>query len=194
MPGTRSSYITYTWVPDPVVFADSIFAVADAINDFGIPLMYAKERVQADIRQAFETETSPDGDKWKEWADSYKSYAEAYPNAGILRQSGELYQDATGDDAFTVSNDSVFYHAENIPERGIWHQEGRPGRKTKGGKPNPLPKRAFLGVSMVTQGMIFKAFDDWFEGVIRLYPDARRGGGLVQRHSKRDRLGRFTPR
>lgn len=192
----RGVHLTYTWEPDPVVFADSIFAVAEGLENTIIPMTYAKEQTQADIKSHFETETDPHGIKWDDWSENYEEYANDFPNIGILRQTDELYDAATDDEAFTVTEDTVFYHAENIPERGIWHQEGRPTRRTKGGAANPLPKREFLGVSVVAQGMIFKAFDDWFDNVIRLYPTSR--GRLGQKHARRAPAGsssggQFTP-
>jgi phage gpG-like protein len=180
-------HMTYTWVPDPVVFADRMFAVAEGLENTALPLLYAKEQTQADIRSRFETETDPSGKPWKEWSESYLPVAEAYPNEGILRRTDELMEAAVDDNAFIVTNDAVFYNAENIPERGIWHQEGRPGRMRGG----DLPKREFLGVSMVAQGMIFRAFGEWFDGVTDLFITAR--GRIGRRHILRGAGGRFVP-
>ncbi len=185
-------HMTYTWVPDPVVFAERIWAVAEGLENTLIPMIYAKEQTQADIRRHFETETDPSGRPWEPWAESYMEYAESFPNEGILRQTNELYEAAVSDEAFTVSDDAVFYHAESIPERGIWHQEGRPDRRTKSGASNPLPKREFLGVSIVAQGMIFRAFGEWFDRVTDLF--VKPTGGLGRRHMRRGDAGRFIPR
>lgn len=161
------SAVSYTWVPDPIVMAENVLEVERGLKNMQLPLRFAAEQTQADIREHFHTETDPDGTSWKDWAESYEKAAAG--NIGILRKSGDLYDDATSDRAMIVTNDSVFYDTSAMPERGIWHQEGRPDRKTKGGSPNPLPQRQFLGLSNEAQVLIFATFDDWFDGVTRLF-------------------------
>ncbi len=185
--GTR---VTYTWEPDPIVMAENVLEVERGLKNMQMPLRFAAEQTQADIRERFHTETDPDGVKWDDWAKSYEEAAAG--NIGILRQSGDLYEDATSDRAVIVTNDSVFYDTSAIPERGIWHQEGRPDRKTKGGSPNPLPQRQFLGLSNEAQVVIWGAFDDWFDRTIGLWETSR--GRVGRRHSMTGAGGRFIPR
>jgi len=185
-------HVDYIWEPDPIVFADAIFTVDAALQHREIPLAFAAGEVKADIRERFRTKTDPGGEPWEPWADSYAPRAEAYPNIDLLRRDDDLYQAATSDAAVVVSNDSVFYHAENIPEYGIWHQEGRPSRRTKGGSPNPLPQRQFLGLSDETISVIFVAFADWFDRAIDLFTTSR--GRIGRRHAMREGTGQFIPR
>jgi len=103
MPGTRrigsAALVEFEWFPDPVVFQAKIFAVAEALEDRTVPIIYARQKVQADIQERFKTETAPDGTPWDDWAQSYEPYAEAFPNVGILRQTDELYEMATASSA-----------------------------------------------------------------------------------------------
>jgi phage gpG-like protein len=188
--------LDWKWIPDPVVFQDRILAVAEGLRDRTMPLIAARQYTQDDIRERFETETDPAGYPWDAWAESYKWYAEDYPNVGILRQSEELYEAATSSAAFIVSHDSVFYDSGFMPERGIWHQEGRSGRNTATGAPNPLPQRRFLGLSEEAQALIMATFGDWFDRAIDLY--VTRTGRVGRRHSLRggfpQNRGMFSPR
>jgi phage gpG-like protein len=184
------SVVRYTWNPDPVVLGDAIFAVDAALQNRALPLALAREQVQSDVRERFETETDPDGEPWQQWADSYADRAQ--DNAGILRKTDELYEAAISDEAVVISNDTVFYDSSVLPERGAWHQEGRPARKTKGGSPNPLPQRQFLGLSDAAVTVIFATFADWFDRAIMLYPTAT--GIIGRRHAMRGGGGMFVPR
>jgi morphogenesis family protein len=175
------STVHIEWHPDPIVFSDAILTVADALRDPTPALLAARDFTQEDIRERFLTETAPDGSPWAQWAESYADRAEAYPNIGILRQTEELYDEAAGSDAFIVSHDTVFYDSSAMPERGIWHQEGRPERRTKGGASNPLPARPFLGLSEATRTLIFATFADWFDRSIDLFVTAR--GRMGRQHA-----------
>lgn len=183
------SVVHFEWNPDPVVFGQAILTVEAALRDRTLPLMFAAEQTQADIRERFETETDPEGAPWQEWAESYVDYAESFPNIGILRQTGELYERASSNQAFIISNDSVFYDPGVLPARGIWHQEGRPGRTTASGSPNPLPKRAFLGLSAEAEARIMLTFVNWFDRAVDLYVTSR--GRVGRRHALRGPGGRF---
>lgn len=188
----RTSRVVIDWNPDPVVFADAILTVEEALRDTRLPLLASKEFVQEDIQKRFQTQTDPSGEPWEEWAESYKPYAEEFPNIGILRQTDELYQAATSESAFVVNSNTVFYAAENLPARGIWHQEGRPGRRTRQGTANPLPQRQFLGMEEGTRTLIFATFSDWFDRAIDLF--ATITGRTGRRHAMRGAMGRFIPR
>jgi len=185
--------VSITWKPDPVVFRDAILDVAEALEDRSTLLLAARQYIQDDIREHFQTESDPDGMPWEPWADSYVGYAEEYPNVGILRQTNELYDEATSNRAFIISHDTVFYDSSVMPERGIWHQEGRANRTTKQGTPNPLPQRSFLGLSDESQALITLVAVDWFDRAIDLYETST--GRLGRRHRVRSvSTGRFIPR
>ena len=196
MPGTRrigsAALVEFEWFPDPVVFQAKIFAVAEALEDRTVPIIYARQKVQADIQERFKTETAPDGTPWDDWAQSYEPYAEAFPNVGILRQTDELYEMATASSAFIVSSDTLFYDSGHMPERGIWHQEGRPARTTSEGFSNPLKARPFLGLSDDAEVAIYAFFQDWFDRALDLYVTVR--GRIGGRHARRSEVsGQFIP-
>lgn len=186
MPAT----VTYTWEPAPVEMAQAVLLVDDALRDVELPLMLAGQELQADVRQRFITETDPSGSPWQPWAESYLD--RAGENAGILRKTEDLYEAAIADEAVIVNGDTLFYDTSGLPEYGAYHQEGKPHRKTKGGSPNPLPKREFLGLSDVASIAIFATFADWFDRSIDLFETAT--GRLGRRHAMRGGLGRFIPR
>lgn len=186
------SNVQYLWRPDPSTLANAIFNVAAALEDRAPALGFAAEQTLADVRERFLTETDPDGNKWANWAESYKPRAEAYPNKGILRRTEELYDAATNPNTVVISGSTLWYETSRLPPRGAWHQEGRPARKTASGSPNPLPARPFLGLSAEASAVIFQAFGEWFDRAIVLYPTST--GKIGRRHALRGAGGRFIPR
>jgi phage gpG-like protein len=179
--------VSFYWEPDPRLLAASMDAVAMALEDQTAPLVAASEQLQADIAERFHTETAPDGTPWEPWSEAYTPVAESYPNEGILRQSGALYDVATSSETVTIRGDTVFYRTNHLPSYGLAHQFGDPGRK------DPLPARPFLGMSAESETFIFAAFSEWFDRSIDLWvtPSGRIGkrhalqgpGGFVSRAS-----------
>ena len=167
--------VSFYWEPDPSLYAASINAVAGALEDRTAPLVAASEQLQADIRERFETETAPDGTPWEEWSEAYRPYAESYPNTGILRQSGALYEVATASETVVIRQDTVFYRTNHLPSYGLAHQFGDPGRK------DALPARPFLGMSAQSETFIFAAFSEWFDRAIDLYVTPT--GKIGRRHA-----------
>jgi phage gpG-like protein len=181
----------YQWVPDPQLLANSFFTVEEALRDRTLPLAYAAEQTLADVRERFETKTDPEGMPWEPWSDGYAEVAAAYPNIDMLRRDDVLYESVIASSQMVVTNDTVFFEA-NMPVYGAYHQEGAPGRRTASGKANPLPKRAFLGLSEGAVASIFVAFSEWFDKAIDLYPTVT--GRVGRRHSVRGMTGTFIPR
>lgn len=165
----------FHWEPDPVVYANSMNNVADALLNRTAPLAAASEAVQMDIRERFETETDPSGRKWEPWSESYRHFAEIFPNMGILHQTGALEEAATSTEATQVTNDSVFYSTQNLPSHGLEHESGNLERDP------PLPQRSFLGLSDAARTVIMGNFYEWFEGAISLFVTSR--GRIGRRHS-----------
>ena len=194
MPRAVGGAVTFTWEPDPVVLGDAILNVAQALRDRLPAMELARQSVIDDVRARFRSKTDPDWVPWDAWADSYAPVAEAYPNIDMLRRDDILYQSVTSEDAYVVTEDTLFFEAGDMPEYGVWHQEGRPDRKTKSGAANPLPKRAFLGLSDVAEAEIWGDFSLWFDRAIDLYPTST--GRIGRRHSKRGgnplNMGQFS--
>lgn len=178
--------LSFTWTPDPQVYAQRALVMADMLEDMRAPLMAASETVQMDIRERFTTETDPEGNPWEPWAESYEEYANMH-NAGILHQTGALEEVASSSRAVVVRNDTVFYETSHLPHYGLAHDQGLEDRK------NPLPQREFLGMSDEAKGAVFAEFSEWFEGITKLWvtPSGRIGrrhalqgpGGFVSRAS-----------
>lgn len=183
--GSGGVAVWFDMTPDPMVYSTRLVGIANEVRDTTIPLMAAKEQMQADIRERFITETDPDGQPWADWAPSYEPVALSYPNIGILRRTEELYEAATDDAAFTISNDTLYHEAEGLPDYAMYHRTGT----------SKMPAREFLGVSRVAEGMIYGIFGNWFDRIIDLYWTER--GRIGARHSLRGgdpaNVGRFSP-
>ena len=173
----------------------------------------AKQLVQMDVIERFETETDPSGKPWQQWSGSsidfgedsgfgrayetgYAAYALGYPNVGILRQDEELFHDAAREDRFRITNDSVWYSGAGLASAGMAHQDGAPFRRTASGTPNPLPQRAFIGISLAASAKILRIFGEWFDGSISLF--VKPNGRIMSRwkgpQGMRSSLGTFLPR
>ena len=167
MPGT----ITFNWNPRPEVFARRFFAVAESLDNRVLPLTAASEMMQEDIRERFETETGPDGRMWEPWSDSYWPVAEAYPNEGVLTQSGALKEAASSSEAMMITKDAVFYKTSLLPHYGLAHDQGLEN----------LPQREFLGMSDEGALKIMGVFGEWFDRSIDLYVTS--AGNVGMRHA-----------
>lgn len=199
--GTRvPGGVRFQWIPDPIVFAEALDDVASALHDRSWPLAFASQTLRGDVRERFTTETDPTGKPWQEWAgkgdelDSsigYAHIAENYPNVGILRRDEILFDSATAEGRFQVTNDSVFYDSSDLPSYGAAHDRGLPKRRSKSGSPNPLPKRQFIGLSAPANRAIRQGFAMWFDSAISFY--VTRTGRIGRRHSLRSLIsGRFV--
>jgi phage gpG-like protein len=175
--------VTFQWIPDPKVHAATFAQQASEFANPAIPIAAAAGAIRHDIRQRFETETDPWGNRWADWSESYTPRAMAYPNEGILKQSGDLFRVATATTATVVTNDTVFYETGKLPHYGLAHEQGLPFRET------PLPQRSFLGISAEAAAVIYGYFGEWFDHIIELYPTST--GKLGRRWAFRAAPGGF---
>lgn len=179
------SSVSFTWEPNPAVYANSMNAVAAALEDKMAPLVAATRVVQTDIGERFATETAPDGTPWQPWAESYADRA-ATENAGILHKTGMLEEAATSTEALMIRGDTVFYQTGVLPSYGLAHESGLPARKS------PLPQRQFLGMSDEAAALIYATFGEWFDRSIQLFVTA--SGRLSARHTLQGAGGLFVSR
>ena len=193
MPSVRSRMQIY-WDPDPIVWGEAILEVDEALSHVEIPLAFSAELVSEDIKRRFDTETDPSGNPWEEWAENYKDIAEAFPNAGILRQTDETYDAATDPEAMIVNGNTLFFDEGVLPDQGFYNNDGAPGRRTKGGSPNPLPARPFLGLSDEATGYIFATFEEWFEQAIMIFETPTGKLGIKHQLRAPGSQGRFVKR
>lgn len=172
---------SFQWTPDPMVFADSTNAVAQALQSKIRPLTESSIVAQQDIRERFDTETDPHGNKWQEWSPNYAPVALGetpgkggqFPNIGILQRTGELADVASSSQAIRISNDTVFYETHQLPNYGLLHETGNPETN--------LPQRQFLGLSEEANVAIFAAWADWFDGAVDMFVSP--SGKLSFRHA-----------
>ena len=166
------STISFTWEPNPDVYARAMLAVQEALADATPPLVAASEVVQLDIAERFQTETDPHGVPWEPWSPSYAERA-IQENVGILWKTGALYDAATSTTATVIRGDTLFYNTQVLPSYGLEHDEGNPERG--------LPQREFLGMSENAQGVVFGTFAEWFDRSIDLFVTA--SGKIGKRHA-----------
>jgi len=186
--------ITFDWTPEPEVIAKELFRTADALEDRSVPLAMSREVARADVRERFETNTTPDGGAWADWARDYPDSTFA------LKRTYALMGAATSPSAYPVTHDSVFLRTGGFPEYWIYHQEGadRGGggitdreqwiadvkamgmevdeellaAVSEGGGGN-LPARPFLPISDEAQYAILEVFESWFDTVVSSFGGVR---------------------
>lgn len=199
--------ITFDWQPDPRTFQDRILNVRDALEDRTAPLLAAGQFVTDDIRLRFKEQRDPAGEAWDEWSGQgghvgpegdivstvgYAAYAEQHNLGNILEQTLKLREAAVSPSRIRITENDLFYSTDGLPPYGLWHQEGKPDRRTASGSENPLPQRAFLGLSDLAAGEIMIVFSDWFDRSVSLYVTSR--GRIGRRHALRGAGGRFVER
>jgi hypothetical protein len=156
---------TYTvWEsPTPNEVANELFASAERLMHIEYFLEAAKSHAMHDMQKRFETETDPDGEAWRDWADSYAQYADEH-NIGILRQTEDLYWGAMDDSAWDVTPEGLFFDTSGLPEYWEYHQDGT----------WKMAKRPFIGLSDEAERAIDAEFFAWVEGAVRI----RAAGGM----------------
>jgi len=170
------------WQPgnDPETVSAELIQLANASDDWTVPLMEAKQAVIYDTEQHFAREEDPEGDDWEPLNEEYlhsKTKTESeHPNE-ILKLTGEMYNAATSQDSWIVTDREIVFNAEHLPFYGAAHQEGaysakRIRRKAaehgvqtalKLGK--GLPRREFIGISDECADEIQVIFGRWIDGL-----------------------------
>lgn len=190
------SVMTFEWVPDPKVYANKFLTVADALETTrAVPLAAASEQMQTAIQERFDTKTDPQGVPWPRWSFSYLAshFAPLLLNLdGILVRTGALRKAAVSTEAMTVTNDTLFYQTELLPNYGLAHDQGLPDRAGGWSGRNPLPRRSFLGMDDESALRILGFFSEWFDRSIDLFVTST--GKVAPRHRIRGFGGMFIPR
>src|SRR6266404_3532424 len=162
--------------------------MADAFEDWTVPLEGAREAFIYSTETYFDTESDPTGRKWVPLAERTSRYKElhGYPQ-DILQQSGELKRAATSQEAWFIGERDIVFNAGALPAYGPIHQAGSLGeraggatheflRKTRsnsgealtskesqastigGGPGSALPQRMFIGANEGTIAEIEEIF------------------------------------
>lgn len=164
--GVFTGTVSFEWVPDPLIVASEIRRVGIELMDMRAPLEIASRIAAHDIDRHFQTKTDPDGAPWPEWSDSY---ALSGQGEELMERTGALRAAASSPSAFDVTvvpgGGEVVFTGAGLPGYGMIHHFGSPNRQTRWGTPNPLPQRAFAGISTEAQIEILNEFDAWVGAV-----------------------------
>lgn len=205
--GAFRGTISFEWIPEPEVIAAALIETSEYLEDRSAPLALSRQVAQDDMRERFETKTSPEGAAWAPWAESYAPIAAATNVGGLLERTGAMRAAALSEAAYPITKDSVFFDTSNLPFYWIYHQLGasrgaedewfrsmqaagllKEGATATG--VNFMPARPFVGTSFEAQLRILEVFDQWFAGAVAVYVTGR--GRLGRRHSLRGPGGRFV--
>jgi phage gpG-like protein len=166
---------------DPLLMAREIDLADIKLRALRVPLTQARRVLRDDIVERFDTETDPEGNKWEQWAESYRDRAEK-ENIGKLRKEPE-YHTSDGPQLYDAISDLSSYSISslpgrvsssavgggdialigaNLPDYWIVHQEGQSiSAVTHTGDSYTIriPARPFLGTSEEAEAMVYEIFD-----------------------------------
>ena len=205
MPITRSGHfigaygreagavIDFEWVPDPMIFSDTILHVKDELSDRTDPLILSSAALAADIRENFEGEHDPEGQPWApgssgfdsedkrklgefdpvtdRWSLVSKGYGDNLPpghSGKILNRWGELKDKATSVGSFVAVSGKTVNDDSLLFDTGFlppyWVYHQQPETPNTG----KIPQRRFLGMSGEAEITILEIFDQWFQGILQV--------------------------
>lgn len=151
--------------------------LATYVDNVDLPLRGVKRIAREDMKERFDTETAPDGNKWFALDPHYaeRKEAEVGFEHPILTREKDLRNKATEAGAWSISGESVWFSTSGLPEYWRVHQLGSEDFGTvfhasanptgesnlEGGIQN-IPPRPFIGLSAEAEGKILELFDIWF--------------------------------
>lgn len=158
-----------------------LMELAGYVEHVNNPLRLAQRIAIEDMKERFETETAPDGQRWVELSPDYRERKQKeVGDKNILTRDTDLRDAATKASAWTIGADSLFFSTDGLPEYWRVHQEGSedfgsvfhpsfveetmslPG----GDNAQNIPPRPFIGLSSDAEDKILDVFDLWFhEGI-----------------------------
>jgi phage gpG-like protein len=128
----QSAFVVAEWHPDPQVLAAEIMQMADAFDDWNIPLMECRQIMMESTQAHFDTETDPYGDKWEALDRDYRHWKvdkAGFPDH-ILVRTGALENYATSEAAWFIDERALYFNAFALPRAsddfpyGAAHQAG----------------------------------------------------------------------
>jgi len=153
-------FLEFEWVVDDDASPGALQAMASRIAQYGrylddmTPVLVGAHQILTDdIREHFEREEGPDG-PWADWAPSYAPKAQS-ENIGILRKTEELFDAATSQFAWFITENDLWYNPNDLPPYWPALNYGR----TEGNA--PMPERPFLWTSDEAAEKVVEVFDAW---------------------------------
>lgn len=179
----------------PKFLAQQIDEMSDLLEDM-TPVMAAAQQVAVgNVQERFSTKTTPAGSQWQEWAESYRDRAEGR-NIDMLRRDDTLYQAATDESAYPITDSELFIDTTGFPD--YWAIQNYGGVAGRGSK---IPARTYLGLTAAGAASIVRVFNMWAADAANL-PDNRfsfkrqflvtKTGTIMQRGTKGRIARRFT--
>jgi phage virion morphogenesis (putative tail completion) protein len=143
--------------------AEGLTQAMAALNSLGDPrrvgegLAQIGGLIESQTRRRFDERTSPDGEAWSPWSDTYR--LSRRHGQSLLVASG-AFRDSV---AWDLSGDELRV-GSNMVFAGL-HQDGGTGDMAPG--PAAVPARPWLGVSDDNAAEIEQALADWIEGTLQ---------------------------
>lgn len=157
--------------------AIEILRMSEYFANTAIPLEGAKHIARDDMDKRFDTETAPDGSKWRKLSEGHGIWDRGYAYKKLTKQvrkvdrgdekfggfihpiltlEGELRHKATDESAWSVSGDSLWFSTANLPFYWAAHQD-----PMDHGRGDDLPMRQFIGLSTEAEDKIIAEVEEW---------------------------------
>lgn len=157
--GSFEGTLDFDWIVDDDAEPAALQAMATRIENYGrylddmTPVLVGAHQILSDdIREHFEREEGPDG-HWADWAPSYAPKAQS-ENVGILRKTEELFEAATDQSAWFITENDLWFNPNDLPPYWPALNFGRQGT-------NKMPARPFLWTSEEASLKVVELFDAW---------------------------------
>jgi phage gpG-like protein len=178
------------WDNDPIILAAKLEHLADSLDrDLGEPAVAARQVIIDDVREHFEHEQAPSGERWAPWAPTYAARAQS-ENIGILRKTEDLYNEVTSAASWPVIGNDVWVNTASWPDYWRVHQQGglimssqtmiRRMTKTRSGQKGArdhgrIPARPYVGVSAEAEAKVVTVYDQWLTGELDIISSSATG-------------------
>jgi phage gpG-like protein len=196
-------FLEIEWDVDPRITAAAFTELAEEIDrDLVQPAVAARQVIMDDVREHFEREEAPSGERWAPWAPSYAPRAQS-ENIGILRKTEDLYDATQEITSWPIIGNDIWVNTATWPDYWRIHQQGglimstqtmirrmrRRRAKEEGASDHGrIPARPYIGLSEDAELVVFGVYDFWFQGKLRII--TQRSTGLAQFQMPSGRIGK----
>lgn len=182
--------ITGEWVPDPDDVAARLIQLSGRLENMHEVMIAARQIAIESTEAHFDSQSDPQGNPWAALSPDYEFQKgkDGYPTDEILVRTGAGKDAATSEEAYFISEDSIWFNPGLLPDYMSYHQSGtavaghsealsRIASKTAtsedlriasqgAGKGKALPQREFIGFDEVDILTLEELFNTWFRGTI----------------------------